>query len=833
MNLFKKALSTLLAVTMAVACLGVVNVSTVLADILTWTPTVTDASWIDVTTGEGVSATFSSNRNGSFTDKIFKDANGVDTGAAKGQTGYKFDASKYFTITTTTDKCSVKLYMIIDNSSSTDTAVKDSNGKQIASLSLSTRDVGDVKAIDVELPSADTYTFTSGRAGTMLFKAILTTGDDVKKDGTTTTTTTVSTTTTTETTTEATTTTVSETTTETTSSVTPADSEYVSMKVYNLNSSTVTSKGEFSYEGLNFKSLSDLQSDHIRITSSGTITFKAAVPCTLTVTLTSSDLYIKGGSYTTTGQLIDKDNASTQTLTLEADTEYTLTGATTSNTRVSKLVFTALDTTPAINGKVTLDGTAKSGVTVTLSKNGTKIATATTDSNGGYSFRSDSTEYTLENGTYTVSVAKTNAYGTGSTTVNYASAIVAAETINLVTTKYKVHFRTDIKDYKNDFIVKDEEGKSVYTFDSDDYAESNTSSKYRESTLNKYTDLPAGTYTIEYEGTNYEPVANGTSIPKGTKCSFIVPSASITLVDIKLQPVELTDTITYTKLNGVLPVGTTLLSNLGEEETKTGVYFTQKASSSNDSYGKVAVTSSASEGGYIVFKLDDTYSVSISTRNQAGALYAYADGATINGKTTPVALDSNFGTYTLTLTAGTYVIKGATEKNTEVTQITVYQYSAYEVMAGNLNTTDKGNLILTTQLKESAVNAGTKPEDFNAGELAVIFAQATSDNLTTLKNPQALKDYIGTGETDFFYVTIQDAMYEKIYNGDEMICGDEDESTMEYYHGFELENATTNFYAVAAIYAGGKWNPDTEGIMLVDVTNGTATNVSSTASTTE
>jgi hypothetical protein len=289
-------------------------------------------------------------------------------------------------------------------------------------------------------------------------------------------------------------------------------------------------------------------------------------------------------------------------------------------------------------------------------------------------------------------------------------------------------------------------------------------------------------------------------------------------------------------VNDALPVGTTDLKNLNVTEgaiySATGVAAGTKSAVNNkeDGTGDGVVGAASADGEqYVVFVIPTaedgtatTYSVSITTANQSGALYAYSDTASINGSTTPVALDSNFGTYTLSLTSGKYVIKGAsTAGATEVKSIAVYAYSVFEVTTKA--TVNGNNVIVVAKLKDSAVNAGTTPEKLEAGSLAVAFTKATDTNLALLQNAVSFKN------SDSIYMETIDTMYEKVYADDDtLIVGGDD----GYYHGFEIEGMDGDIYAVAAVKSNGQWNPDTDNVIKISK-DGTAEKVTGTATVTE
>lgn len=462
---------------------------------------------------------------------------------------------------------------------------------------------------------------------------------------------------------------------------------------------------------------------------------------------------------------------------------------------VSKVTFTTDDVTVAdLIGKFTLN--VGSGKTTAL------ISSLTVAKDSAYSLTYSGKDYTM-------------------TEISGTAAADTTEDMVFAVAKYTVHFRTDIKDYKKRFVVKNSAGKIVVYFTSDSNPTNHTGSSisasgyedfedYRKDALNKYYEIPYGSYTIEYEGTNYVPYVNGEKLENSSTISFDVPT--VTLLDIVMEPVENTTT-EITLPTGELPLGLTDLSNLGVTEgetyTATGVYVGNSVK-----YGDNVVAGTSSTAGYITFTVPEgTYNVSITTKEQAGALYTYSDNASINGSAnSSIALDSNFANYTLVLTGGTYLIKGATTGDTKVLGITLYNYSVVEVVTATNNTDtadENAGIVVVAGLKAAAINASVRPENYNAGELGLAIAKVTDENLAALKNSVQLNS-----SDTINFVTIDDNMYEKVFVGETMIAGDDDASTIEFYHAFDIYNVTEAFYAMGVVKANGVWNPDTKIIKV-------------------
>lgn len=261
------------------------------------------------------------------------------------------------------------LYVVARSSSSTGRALTLTKGTETVGDAQSTGGTTPVVATYEGL-STGTYTLTSN--GNMQYSLLVLSVP----------TTVGTTTTTTETTTETTTTTTTEATTE----ATTVSGDYVAIGSYELNESTIGNDTTGTYNGMTYN-LSSVEADHVRLKNTHSITFKVAQDCTVTATITS-------GSLTINGEALENGKA----YSLVAGKEYTIAGATTSNSRLSKLVFatgstdTSTETTTATTTEATTEATtigvlsvkvnnpansSTSTVKVTVKKNGTTISDVT------------------------------------------------------------------------------------------------------------------------------------------------------------------------------------------------------------------------------------------------------------------------------------------------------------------------------------------------------------------------------------------------------------------------------------------------------------------------
>lgn len=126
-------------------------------------------NWLDVS--GGTSGNFATGRKGSFAENIFDNNT---TNSASGQLGVSFGSKDTFTITTTGDNQTVKLYMLRNGSGTSTVKVTSSVDSGYSdSFIVQNRDAENQEAFVVTLPKAGTYTFTVSSSATMLFKAIL------------------------------------------------------------------------------------------------------------------------------------------------------------------------------------------------------------------------------------------------------------------------------------------------------------------------------------------------------------------------------------------------------------------------------------------------------------------------------------------------------------------------------------------------------------------------------------------------------------------------------------------------------------------------------------
>ena len=240
----------------------------------------------------------------------------------------------------------------------------------------------DTSAYDMDAADCD------GKTGVTVLDAIwILNHQDTSSDDTTTETTT-SAVATTEATTEATT---ADTTTEATTEA-PVTGDYVAAGTYNFGQSTI-SELSGTYNNMSY-SVSQIDASQVRIDNTGYVKFKVAEPMSLKVTLTSNNLVINGGAYT--DQLINRNDESTQTVALEKDVEYTISGATSSKARLTSLVFSKSgsgqieDTTKATTEatteattKATTEATTKATTQATTKADTTTEATTQAPVSGG------------------------------------------------------------------------------------------------------------------------------------------------------------------------------------------------------------------------------------------------------------------------------------------------------------------------------------------------------------------------------------------------------------------------------------------------------------------
>jgi hypothetical protein len=494
----------------------------------------------------------------------------------------------------------------------------------------------------------------------------------------------------------------------------------------------------------------------------------------------------------------------------------------------SDIAFADLNTT--ISGSVTIDGKAASGYTVTLS-NG---ETAVTDSNGNYSF--NSTLYT--GGSYTVAVDGNSYYSGANAAVEYKGDSVTVDTMELATKQYTVKFSTNIKDYKNYFFVLTKEyfeqnqssianltykNKNItfYWSDTTDGSNNATGEALRKFILNKETKLSAGDYVLVYMGTNFDVELDGTMLASGDNNAYLynyftvnedskhevkfVPKA-LDLTGIKFPEVTLQ--------NGTVDLTAIAKGNANESNTVVATNYGSVKNSANESiYGALTKV----DGDYVSFIVPEgRYKVRITTSMQAACLYTADDNAKINDvANTAIAMDSNFGNYSLVLDGGKYVIKGAASSYTVIKNITVYTGSYVTLekpVAGN-----EDNVIVALKFDGSLISGGFSLDDISGSDIGIAFAS----NSAYLSDPSTLNAKISSSSENVFYVTLGDnTLYKKVYYNDEKIFGIQSEYDNDLYHGFDVAySEDDNLYAVAITKLNGAWNIGGEVYQLKQKSN--------------
>ena len=176
MNLkLRRTLSSFLAFVMLCSCMVVANAVSVFAATETWSYEdngTTLPSWIvssDIKDGVVTTEAFSSGRGATFVDNIF---NNNTSNAVAEQTGI---TAQNFSIITSVDNATVKLYMVRQNAKSTTLQINSDAGEANPSeFTVYGREQKNIEAINITFTNAGTYSFSGGDAGTCLFRAELT-----------------------------------------------------------------------------------------------------------------------------------------------------------------------------------------------------------------------------------------------------------------------------------------------------------------------------------------------------------------------------------------------------------------------------------------------------------------------------------------------------------------------------------------------------------------------------------------------------------------------------------------------------------------------------------
>ncbi len=317
----KRFASAVLALVMAMTCLVFTNVASVYA--------AEGDTLVDVSSE--VTFTLNKNLNNVGTSAVTGNYNGLYYDLSKTDSNSWYITTGYIRFTPSAD-CTL-------------TMTTANNKFDFSGGEYSLTNQSAVTNKDYSLKANTEYTISandkSKQVGVKVLKFTPATGDS---------TTTTKATTTTETTTETTTTTTTEATTE----ATTVSSDYVAMGSYELNESTIGNNTTGTYKGMTYN-LSSVEADHVRLKNTHSIKFKVAQDCTVTATITS-------GSFTINEEALTTGKA----YSLKADTEYTIAGATSSNSRLSKLVF-ATDSTETSTETTTTTTTETTTETTTAS----------------------------------------------------------------------------------------------------------------------------------------------------------------------------------------------------------------------------------------------------------------------------------------------------------------------------------------------------------------------------------------------------------------------------------------------------------------------------------
>jgi hypothetical protein len=810
MNLFKKALSTLLAVTMAVACLGVVNVSTVLAD--TTSDTTSEIVWAGVAYE-------------SFTDLGAYDSSGYGSGnefvfGENDAANYTTDGSTNVVKSIATsgsfsvyvaESGTLKIYATGNNNGGADVGVTAENATVTpTSVHFGARNKSEQTPVsvvisDVKGKATIKFTNPSNRL-TWIRRVVFTPTGSLTDDGTTTTTTTVTTTTTTESTTEATTTTVSETTTETTSSsaiVYPTNAVQMDYQYLPFDS---TNHGSEIYLGNDASYDSSNSRFEIPINKGGYVSFKVDEDCTISVTIKNkaAALYKEGE---TTPIISSNTYTNGTTATLKPGNYYFICEAASgTSSRITALSFTS--TTPVTSGTITgkVQSVKKASTdNVTIADKYTNVSTntnnvtikkaefATVTDVSGTAVLLDSEGNTVQtvdiaNGAYSFTNVDTGTYSVKLTvggvtkTVDNVTLSTTGTTVDTQSIEEKtqlVKFTTNIKDFKKTNLpTVSYNGTDVLTLDDVTYSD-------REASVTHYAKLPSGDYTISLpDGATFD-----LQLSDGSKnTSFSVGSKAIT-VELQFISKTLSQTVADAyeifKNNdtGCLLAGTegtkTYFTEEVDENTKTGYELSSGVSAVDSTNPADGVQFSSTED-YIFFKLEKAAIVTLTTSNRAFVLYT--NDGTINGTSTSAAVDSSYGTEDkkIILSAGTYAITtpiGGSGDKGYVRSINVSDSSPFRVTGVVAGDKESEKYVIGTFDATKASNGTAGLASYNN------FAILISSNEDAL-NLNSLKAYCTNAETQV---------------GEKMDTDDTADGTDSYYiWTIESEDSTTDDYVVVA-----------------------------------
>lgn len=298
-------------------------------------------------------------------------------------------------------------YLALDDG---DDSTENQNGETLDSSNFI------VSEFDVE--AGKTYTLYSGNSGINIYyigsTAQLVAFDDVSSD----------TTTTTETTTEATTTTATTTTEEPSSEesteapVTPADGYVAVPSTHIINKTyfgatdeerepiidSVKSAEGYTLNDLTFKNVGEADLDsYIRITNNTTITFKVNTKATVEITFGNNNLAISDGN---DSAVFDRHDATVVKVNLYPDVTYTISGATSGNTTLSKLDFTEGNTGTDI-GDIGSSETTTEGNTETTTENQPEEPENNVDISVGMTGNTGDVKVTINGTSYTFTADET------------------------------------------------------------------------------------------------------------------------------------------------------------------------------------------------------------------------------------------------------------------------------------------------------------------------------------------------------------------------------------------------------------------------------------------
>ncbi|MDO4300385.1 MAG: hypothetical protein Q4D26_03210 [Clostridia bacterium] len=494
-----------------------------------------------------------------------------------------------------------------------------------------------------------------------------------------------------------------EATTETTTEAPGGD--YVAMGTYTLNSSTMggTSKTG-TYENMEY-SLSEVNSSHVRIKSTNSITFKVAESASMTAVFSNHGLVLKSGGVTvatlTSGEAVH----------LDPNVEYTLSGDTTSNTYLTALTFEASGVSRGtISGTVSYVDNAGthtvSGIQVHYeNSDGTVEGIVVTDTNGKY------TTPGLDEGTYTLTVYATDLYNEASATAEVTNGSSATANITVTekdTSQYDITFNvTNNSGSGNTVIIKSADTGDIVDESSVTWTDGETSASVTLS-------LQTGSYAIE--------LLDKTAGKIGSATTFTVSSAGS--VDITVNAPDSVDL-------SPLEEGKTYTFGSGNISATDSNFYILGDITVNSSY--IALTSA--NNASVTFYVSGTQTIVITASNKSSTLTS-ADGTK--------SYTVKNGTTTLELTEGYYSINGGsgTGIRLKTIEVLVNDTTEYSVsLSGTNNTNDA----VTVSVKNAA---GNTVAEFSAA------AGEFNTNVTLTPGTYTLSTPSGSSVTDVDEFTV-------------------------------------------------------------------------------